>query len=73
MPDQLRRPIWWRVILGLVLVFGEVHGHVIPARNLLKASNDAQQFGMNIAAVVIILVGCWLVYSGGKPLWRKTQ
>jgi hypothetical protein len=61
------------VISGLVLMFVEINNRIHPAPNLLKADNPGQQVGMNIAMVAITAVGCWLVYSGAKPVWRKTQ
>lgn len=72
MSMQSPKPIWWKVILGLVLVYTEIHNHASPAPNLLRADNAAEQVGMNVAMIVIILVGCWLIYSGVRPLWRKT-
>lgn len=69
---QSPRPVWWKVILGLVLIIVEIHSHVSPAANLLKASNHTQQVGMDVTALLIVLLGCWLVYSGTKPVWRKS-
>lgn len=66
------KPVWWKVILGAVLVLNEINSRVNPAPNMLKADNAAQQFGMNVTEVVIALIGCWLIYSGTKPLWNKT-
>jgi hypothetical protein len=73
MLHQSQKPVWWKVILGLVLILVEINNHTHPAPNLLKANNLGEQAGMNVAMVAIIAVGCWLVYSGAKPLWRKTQ
>jgi len=73
MVNESQKPVWWKVILGLVLIFVEIHSHFYPAPNLLKADNPAQQTGMNIAMVLIIAAGCWLVYSGAKPVWRKME
>ena len=72
MLHQPPKPVWWKVILGLVLIFVEINNHMHPASNLLKADNAGEQAGMNVAAVIIIAVGCWLVYSGAKQVWRKT-
>jgi len=73
MQPQVEKPIWWRIVVGSLLVIAEIKNHVAPAPNLLKASNEAQQQGMYIASVAIILLGCWLIYSGVKPVWRKTR
>lgn len=73
MLHQSQKPVWWKVISGLVLIFIEIKNHIHAAPNLLKADNLGQQVGMNAAAVALIAVGCWLVYSGAKPVWRKPQ
>ena len=73
MTNQSQKPVWWKVILGLLLIYVQIHSHFYPAPNLLKADNPAQQTGMNIVMGLIIAVGCWLVYSGTKPVWRNTQ
>jgi len=68
MPQKL---VWWKVILGAVLIYVEINNRVHPAPNLLKAANSGEQIVMNITGVAIVAVGCWLIYSGIKPLWRK--
>jgi len=45
--------------------------HIDPAPNLLKANNPGEQAAMNGTMVALIVLGCWLVYSGVKSLWRK--
>ena len=72
MLPQTQKPVWWKVILGLVLIFVEINNRIHPSSNLLKADNVGQQVGMDVAMFAIIAVGCWLVYSGAKPVWRKT-
>ena len=73
MPYQSQKPVWWKIITGLVLILVEIKNHVDPASNVFKANNPGEQVGMYIAMVVLIAVGCWLVYSGVKPFWRKTE
>ena len=72
MPIQPERPVWWKIIIGTVLILVEVKNHAFPSANLLKANNPAEQFGMYLGMAVIIGLGCWLVYSGIKPVLRKT-
>jgi hypothetical protein len=71
MLTQPPKPIWWRVIVGLLLIFIQIKSRIDPANNLLKASNSGEQAAMNGTMVALIILGCWLVYSGVKPLWRK--
>jgi len=54
-----------------MLIFIEIKNHIDPAPNLLKANNPGEQAAMNGTMVALIVLGCWLVYSGVKPLWRK--
>ena len=56
----------------MLLIFVEVRNHVHPSAKLLKATNQAEQTGMYVTMVALVLLGCWLVYSGVKPVWRKT-
>ncbi len=73
MAPYTQEPVSWKVIVGLLLIFVEVKNHVDPTPNLLKADNQTQQFGMNAAMFALIAPGCSLVYSGVKPIWRKTR
>jgi hypothetical protein len=65
-------PIWWRVLMGLWLIYTSVKDYVYPAVGPFMPSNEAQQNGANVAALGLFLLGCWLAYSGIKPLWNKT-
>ena len=71
MPTQSHQLVWWKVIIGMLLILVEVKNHILPSANLLKANNEGQQLGMYIAMVALIGRGCWLVYSGIKPICRK--
>ena len=73
MQPQAEKPIWWRIVVGSLLVIIEVKNHIAPAPNLLKASNEGEQVGMYVGMVAIIVLGCWLIYSGTKPVWRKAR
>ena len=55
---------WGRVLLGSLLIFVEAKNHFHPAANLLQPSNEAQAAGMNATAIVLGLLGAWLVASG---------
>ncbi len=71
MLTQPQKPIWWRVVVGMILIFIEVKNYIHPAPNLLKANNPGELAAMNGTMVALIVLGCWLVYSGVKPVWRK--
>jgi len=73
MQPQTEKPIWWRIVVGSLLVIIEVKNRIAPAPNLLKASNEGQQGAMYGVMVAVIVLGCWLIYSGAKPVWRKAR
>ncbi len=72
MPGESQKPVWWKILVGLVLLYVEIKNHFSQAPNLMKARDPAEQLGMNIAMGFFIALGCWLLYSGIKPVWRKT-
>jgi hypothetical protein len=66
------RPIWWRILMGLWLIYTNVKDYVQPAVGPFMPANEAQPNGANAAALGLFLLGCWLAYSGIKPVWNKT-
>jgi len=73
LPTQLQRPVWWRIIVGALLIFVEVKNNIHPAANLLKASTPGEQLVMNFAMATLIAIGCWLVFTGIAPFFRKAR
>jgi hypothetical protein len=71
MPPQSQKPVWWKIIVGSLIILVEINARVNPAPNSLKANNAGEQAGMNFAMIAIIALGLWLIYSGVKPTWRK--
>lgn len=65
------KPIWWKVIVGSVLLFATIDNHVNPTPNLLKASNAGERAAMNATAIAMAVLAIWLVVSGVRPVWRK--
>jgi hypothetical protein len=72
MPIPSGKPIWWRVIVGALLIVIQVQNQFFPAPNLLKASNPTQQQAMYATAAFLFFLGCWLLYTGAKSVWRKS-
>jgi len=66
-----QKPVAWKVLVGLLLIFINANNLLAPAPNLLKAETRTEQTGMNIACFAMIGVGCWLIYSGVRPVWRR--
>ena len=56
MQPLAEKPIWWRIVVGSLLVILEVKNHIAPAPNLLKASNEGEQVGMYVVMVAIIVL-----------------
>jgi len=55
---------WWRVIIGTLLIVGEVHGQMTHNENLLNPKNAAEGFGMWTAVIAIFWLALWLIVSG---------
>ena len=66
-----QKPVVWKILVGVLLVYINMTNFLAPAPNLLKAETPTEQTGMNIAYFAMIGVGCWLIYSGVRPVWRK--
>jgi hypothetical protein len=63
------KPVWWKVIVGILIVLTE--GMAILNRQPIAASANRDQVeGMNAMQVVLVVVGLWLIWSGTKPLRR---
>jgi hypothetical protein len=63
--------VWWKIILGLVLIGIRFYMHYGLALGPLKTGNTGQQFGMGIAEGAITVIGCCLIYVGVKPNWNE--
>jgi uncharacterized membrane protein YecN with MAPEG domain len=59
--------IVWRIVVGAVLIFGNVRAALHPSGNVFQAGSREEQLGMNVAYCVMTAVGCWLVWSGVRP------
>lgn len=66
-----QKPVWWRLIVGALLLYIEINNHLNPAPNLLKASNADQQVGMNAMAIILVAIAIWLIVTGIRPIWRR--
>jgi len=58
----------WKVVIEILLIFVGLNNLVNGPRGPFQASNLDQQQGMEAMAIVLAVVGVWLVYSGTKPL-----
>jgi hypothetical protein len=63
--------VWWKIILGLVLICIRFYMHYSPPLDPSKAENTGQQIGMGVAEGVLWVIGCALVYVGVKPNWNE--
>lgn len=70
---KAQKPVVWKILVGVLLIYINVTNFIAPAPNLLKAETPSEQTGMNIACFAMIGLGCWLIYSGVKPVWRKPR
>jgi len=63
------KPVWWKVIVGGLLVLSEI-GSICGRARALTGNRDQVQ-GMQAMEVILLLLGCWLIYSGTQPLRSK--
>ena len=64
-----QKPIWWRAILGSLLVLAEI-GSIFGGGQLLTG-NRGEVAGMMAEKIALILVGAWFIHTGTKPLRAK--
>jgi len=57
-------PVWWKVIIGTLLVYTEAKHLFFPGTRALQPSNPSQAAGMLVAEYALVLLGAWLIFSG---------
>jgi hypothetical protein len=62
---------WWKIILGLLLLWTTLTRLFAPQTRPFQPTNSAQGLGMFMVDCVIILLGGWLVMSGVRAGLRK--
>ena len=66
------KPVFWKILVGMVMVLINLQNMIAPSPNLLKAETAAEQTVMHVAYFGMIGLGCWLLYSGLKaPLEQE--
>jgi hypothetical protein len=68
-----QKPVWWKILMGLWLIYINISNYINPGPNLAKAANQIEQNGMNAAPLIFISIGCWLVYLGMRPVRRTSS
>ncbi len=64
-----RNVVWWKVILGVLLVYIEAKQFISPGSRAFQPSNSTQAGAMIFVQCALLLVGLWLTISGirGTP------
>ena len=63
--DMSNKVKWGRVVLGVTFVYAEIKNYVFPnTSRLLQPSNETQAESMKFMAIVLTIVGMWLIISG---------
>ena len=65
--SKAHKPVVWKILVGLLLLYSNAMNIFSPAPNLFQAESPMEQTGMNIAYFAMIGLGCWLLYSGLRP------
>jgi hypothetical protein len=58
--------IWWKVVLGFVLIYVEIKQLLLPGARALQPDNATQAASMLFVECMLLLLGLWLVFSGLK-------
>jgi drug/metabolite transporter (DMT)-like permease len=69
--DVTSKVVWWRVVLGVMLIAMQALSHVAPSPDRFLPANAAQASGAVIANVFVIVLGLWLIASGIRPKARQ--
>jgi hypothetical protein len=56
--------VWWKIIVGALLVYIEVKQLLWPGTRALQPSNGTQAASMLFVECALLLLGVWLIYSG---------
>jgi hypothetical protein len=65
-----KKPVWWKVIVGGILMVSETLA-IMNRRAPSPSANQDQVQGMEAMQVILVIVGIWLIWSGTKPLREK--
>ncbi len=64
-------PVWWKIIVGTLLVYINVKHLIFPGTRAFQPSNPTQATTMLIVAWALLLLGAWLVFSGVRPTHKS--
>ncbi len=67
--NRMKRELsWWRLLVGLLLVYINVKFLLLPSTRTLQPSNASEAHGMWVTDVVLLAVGvCLLVTCYRRP------
>ena len=71
-PQKPLKISWWKLVVGLILVLGEIKNWLTPESafpDALKAANETQQDVIFFVSIVIFLVGVGFIVAGIRALW----
>jgi hypothetical protein len=57
-------PVWWKIIIGFLLVSVEAKQLLSPGTRALQPSNGTQAVSMLFVECALMLLGLWLIFSG---------
>ena len=61
-----KKIIWWKIIVGALLVYIELKHFLFPAARALQPDNSTQAVTMVVVEFALLLLGAWLIFSGAK-------
>jgi hypothetical protein len=63
--------VWWKIIVGAILVYLESKQLINPGSRAFQPSNSTQAATMLVVECALLLLGAWLIYSGSKARSSK--
>ena len=61
---EAKGPVWWKLVLGFLLVSVETKQILFPGTRALQPSNGTQAASMLFVECSLMLLGLWLIFSG---------
>jgi hypothetical protein len=63
--------VWWKIVLGAVLILVETKQLFNPGSRALQPSNATQATSMLTVECAVLLLGAWLIFSGLRAKYKS--
>jgi len=63
--------VWWKIIIGFLLVFVEAKQLLFPGTRALQPSNGTQAASMLFVECALMPLGLWLIFAGIRAGYKS--